>query len=87
MPIQFVPQIGAIIRFVAEYAFGPLYSADQVLGDRTIVRLASGQQDGDEAPFSICECVDLRVGPSARVANSLLLLPAFPPAAERCAFT
>jgi len=39
------------------------------------------------APFNICECVNLRVAPSARAANSLLLLPPFPPAAERCAFT
>jgi len=30
---------------------------------------------------------DLRVAPSARAANSLLPLPPFPPAAERCAFT
>ena len=38
--------------------------------------------------FSICECcVDLRVAPSARAANSLLLLPPFPPDAERCALT
>ena len=50
-------------------------------------RFASSQQDGEEAPFSICECVYLRVAPSARAANSLLLLPPFPPAAERCAFT
>jgi hypothetical protein len=53
----------------------------------TIVCFASGQQDGDEAAFSICECVNLRVAPSARTANSLLLLPPFPPAAERCALT
>jgi len=39
------------------------------------------------APFNICKCVNLRVAPSARAANSLLLLPPFPPAAERCAFT
>jgi hypothetical protein len=38
-------------------------------------------------PFSICECVNLRVAPSSRTANSLLLLPPFPPAAERCALT
>jgi hypothetical protein len=46
-----------------------------------------GQQDGDKASFSICECMDLRVAPSARTANSLLFLPPFPPAAERWAFT
>lgn len=51
------------------------------------MRLPSGQQDGDQAPFSICECVDLRVAPSARTANSLLLLPHFLPAAERWALT
>jgi hypothetical protein len=50
-------------------------------------RFTCGQQDGDEAPFNICECVNLRVAPSARAANSLLLLPPFPPAAEWCAFT
>ena len=51
------------------------------------VCFASGQQDGDETSLSICECVNLRVAPSARTANSLLLLPPFPPAAERCALT
>src|SRR6266542_624018 len=67
--------------------FRRLHSADQALRDRAIMRLSSGQQDGEKAPFSICECVNLRVAPSARAANSLLLLPPFAPAAERCAFT
>jgi len=39
------------------------------------VRFASDQQDSDKASFSICECVYLRVAPSARAANGLLLLP------------
>src|SRR5262245_40791885 len=52
-----------------------------------VVCFTCGQQDGDKAPVNICECVNLRVAPSARAANSLLLLPPFPPAAERCAFT
>ena len=51
------------------------------------MRFASGQQDGEEPPFSIRKGVDLRVAPSARAANSLLLLPPFPPEAERCALT
>jgi hypothetical protein len=51
------------------------------------MRFTASQQDGEEPPFSICECVYLRVAPSARTANSLLLLPPFPPAAERCALT
>jgi hypothetical protein len=87
MFVQFLAQLGAIIRFIAEKAFWPLDTPDQAFGDRTIVRFASGQQDRDQAPFSICESMDLRVAPSARTANSLLFLPPFPPAAERCAFT
>ena len=55
--------------------------------DWAVMRLTSGQQDGYETPLSICKCVDLRVAPSTRTAHSLLLLPPFPPAAERCAFT
>jgi hypothetical protein len=85
--IQFLAQFGAVVCLVAKHAFRRLYSADQALCDRAVVRFTSGQQDGDEAPFSICECVDLRVAPSARAANSLLLLPPFPPDAERCALT
>src|SRR5262249_48375762 len=75
----------SVVGFVAEHAFRRLGSADQALGYRAIVRFTASQQDGDQAPFSICECVNLRIAPSARAANSLLLLPPFPPAAERCA--
>lgn len=32
------------------------------------MRFAAGQQNGDQAPFSICECMNLRVTPSARTA-------------------
>src|SRR6478735_8965758 len=85
--VQFLAQLGTVIRFVAEHAFGSPHSADQAIGDWTIVRFASSQQDGDQASFNICECVDFRVASSARAADSLLLLPPFPPAAERWAFT
>jgi hypothetical protein len=78
-------QLGAVVGFVAEHAFRRLNSADQAFGDRAIMRLAAGQQDGEKPPLSICECVYLRVAPSTRAANSLLVLPPFPPAAERCA--
>src|SRR5438046_7151441 len=80
-------QIVTIVGVVAKQAPWRLYSADQPLGNRIVVRFACCQQDGNEASFSICECVYLRVAPSARAANSLFLLPPFPPAAERCAFT
>src|SRR6188472_1687115 len=85
--VQFVAQFGAVVGLVAEHVFRWLHPADEALRDRAIVCFASSQQNGDEAPFSICECVNLRVAPSARAANSLLLLPPFPPAAERCALT
>ncbi len=85
--MQFLAQFGTVVSLVTEHPFRPLHSADQALCDRAIMRFASGQQDGEKAAFSICECVNLRVAPSARAANSLLLLPPFPPAAERCAFT
>ena len=38
-------------------------------------------------PLASASACILRVAPSARAANSLLLLPPFPPAAERCALT
>ena len=63
--------------FIAEHAFWRVHSADQAFSDRTIVCFASSQQDGDQAPFNICECMDLRVTASARAANSLLLLPPY----------
>jgi hypothetical protein len=75
-------QLSAIIRFVAKNELGWLYSADQTLCDWTIVCVASGQQNSDQPPLSICKCMDLRIAPSARAANSLLLLPPFPPAAS-----
>jgi hypothetical protein len=45
--------------------FSWLRPADKALRNRTVVRFAAGQQDGDQAPFSICECVNLRVAPAA----------------------
>src|SRR5262249_12064892 len=73
------------------YALSPSIRFDgftnEALCDRAIVCFTCGQQDGDKAPFNICECVNLRIAPSARAANSLLFLPPFPPAAERWALT
>src|ERR1700748_1665293 len=83
----FLAQFGAVLCLIAKHPFRRLYSADQALRDRAIMRFTSSQQDGEKAPFSICECVNLRGAPSARAANRLLLLRPFPPAAERCAFT
>ena len=62
--VQFLMQLGAVVSLVAEHAFRRLHSADEALRDWAIVRFTSGQQDGDEASFSICECMNLRVAPS-----------------------
>ena len=43
MLVQFFAQFGTVIRFVAEHAFGSPHSADQAIGNWTIVRFASGQ--------------------------------------------
>ena len=51
------------------------------------MRFAAGQEDGEKTAPSICACMDLCVAPASRAANRLLLLPPFPPAAERCALT
>ena len=77
--VQFVAQFSAVVGLVAKHALRWLHSADEARRDRAIVCFAASQQNGDEAPFSICECVDLRVAPSTRAANSLFLLPLFRP--------
>jgi hypothetical protein len=78
-PPQPFSQRRAVISLVAEKLGGGFDATDQALGRRAIVRLAAGQQDGKKTAFSICECVDLRVAPSARAANRLFLLPLFRP--------
>jgi hypothetical protein len=74
--MQLVAQLGGIAGLVTEHVFRRLRSADKPLRDRAVVCFTSGQQDGDEAPFSR-ECVNHRVAPASRAANSLVLLPAF----------
>jgi hypothetical protein len=51
------------------------------------VRSAIGHRPEEKVAFSICDRVDLRIAPGARAPDRLILLPPFPPAAERCAFT
>ena len=45
------------------------------------------QQEGDRPAEPVGQGVDLGRPASARVADRLILLPPFPPDAERCAFT
>ena len=70
-------EFGAVMGLVAEHTFRWFHSADQSFGNWTVVRFAAGQQNGDQAPLSIWECVDLRATPSARTAHSPLFLPLF----------
>lgn len=64
---------------VAEHSLCRRYTSDQALCDRTVVCFASSQEDGEEASFSICKCMDLRVAAASRATNSLFLLPPLSP--------
>ena len=61
---QFLAQFFAVVGLVTKHPFGGFGSVDEPFGDQAIVRLTTRQQDGDQAPFSICECMDLRVAPA-----------------------
>ena len=74
-----------VVGLIAEHMFGRLDIADQLFRHWAVVRFATRQENGDQASLSICQCMNLRVAPAARAADSLLLLPPFPPLAERCA--
>ena len=83
---ELLAQVVAVIGLVTEKLGGAFDTPDQALTNRIVVRLAAAQEDGEKAALSICDCVDLRVAPTARAANRLALRPPFPPPAERCAF-
>jgi hypothetical protein len=85
--LQPLAQFGAVIGLVAEQAFRCFASANQPLCNRAVMGFTAGQENGDQTALSICECMDLCVAPASRAANSLFLLPPFPPDAERCALT
>lgn len=63
--LQPLPQFGAVVGLVAEQLGGCLGTTDQTLSRRTIVGLATGQEDGKKTAFSICQCVDLRIAPTS----------------------
>jgi hypothetical protein len=50
------------------------------------MRLAARQSEGEKTSLSICNCMNFRVATASRPTNRLILLPPFPPDAERCAF-
>jgi hypothetical protein len=77
--LQPLAQPCAVVCLVDEQLLGRFSSTDQACGRRAVVRLAAGQQDGKEAAFAICDCVDFRVAPAARAADRQFLLPLFRP--------
>jgi hypothetical protein len=83
--VQPLPQRGAVVGLIPEELLSRLGPSDQVLGRWTIMGFTAAQQDGKKTAFSICDCVDFRIAPASRAANSLLLFPLFAPEAERCA--
>ena len=85
--VQPVAQISTVISSVTEQLPGYPGAADQALGGRAIVRLATGQQEGKKTAFSICDCVDFRIASAAADVQSPGSAPPFAPEAERCALT
>jgi len=59
--IQFLTQF-ALLALSPRHLFRRLDPADQAFCDRTVVRLASGQQNGDQPPLASASGVYLRVG-------------------------
>jgi hypothetical protein len=78
-------QFRAVISLVAEQPLRGLTHAYEGLGHRTIMRRAVGQQEGNKTSFGISDSVDFRIAPATRASDCLILLPPFPPEAERCA--
>jgi hypothetical protein len=82
---QRLPQFGAVVGFVGEEFLGLFGLVDQRFGNRTVMRLAARQDEGKKTSLSICNCMDFRVAAASAPTNRLILLPPFPPEAERCA--
>jgi len=79
-------QFGAVVGFVGEEFLSLFGLVDQWFGNRAIMRLAAGQEEGKKTSLSICNCMDFRIAAASAPTNRLILLPPFPPDAERCAF-
>jgi hypothetical protein len=62
--IQFVAQFIVVVGLVADWA---------------IVCLTAGQEDGNETPLSICQCMNLRVAAAARGPTARFCSPLFRP--------
>ena len=80
-------QFRAVIGFIAKEPFRDLSGTDERLGYRTIMGRAIGQEEGNKTSFGISDSMYFRIAPATRASDRLILLPPFPPDAERCALT
>ena len=55
----------AVVSAISEKLLGKLRTTDQALSWRTVMCLASAQEDGKKTTFSICHCMDFRIAPAA----------------------
>lgn len=86
-PAGFQPlsQFRAVVGLVAEQPLRGLAFTYEGLRRWTIMCRAIRQQEGNKTSFGISDSVDFRIAPATRASDRLILLPPFPPAAERCA--
>src|ERR1700730_17992040 len=85
--LQPFSQLRAIVRLVAEQLLRRFPTLDEWFRRRTVMRRAISQHQGEKTAFSTSDCVDLRVASTSRAPDRLILLPPFPPDAERWDFT
>ena len=84
-PLQLSAQFGAVVCLVAQQPVGRSYLLDKFCASGAIMRLTTCEKDAQKTAFSIADCMDFCVAAAARPTDRLILLPPFPPEAERCA--
>ncbi len=85
--LQRCSQLSAVLGLIAKQRRARFGLQDQFGASGAVMRLSAGQHYLQKTALSIADCVDFRVSSAARPTNRLILLPPFPPEAERCAFT
>ena len=77
------PERVAVIRGITQQSLRGRDFFHHALGGRQIVTVSLGQVEGDDAAKTIDDGVDFRGSPASASADSLVLSPPFPPAAQR----
>ena len=73
----------AVIALVAVQDFGGGEAVEQGIGGNAVGHLAAGQQERDGTAEAVGQRVDFGGSAAARAADCLVLLPPFPPEAQR----